>query len=84
MPPLLCASSFILDQTFPRDEGELNLVSDALGALEEVVRNNEAHLILTNTLQEIVEDFDWQRTEPYPLLMTIYNLLTQWFLQSVA
>ena len=80
MPPLLCASSFILDQTFPRDEGELNLVSDALGVMEEVVRNNDAHLILTDTLQKIVEEFDWQRTGPYPLLRTIYDLLNQWFL----
>lgn len=81
MPPLLCASSFILDQSFPRDGEELRLVSIALGELERVVHNNEAHLILTDTLREIVKKFDWQRTEWDPKLIDIYNLLSRWFLQ---
>jgi len=34
MPTLLCLSPVILDQSFPRDDDELNLVAIALGELQ--------------------------------------------------
>ncbi len=81
MPPLLCGSPCIMDQSFPRDTQELSLVADALGGIEECVSENRAHLLLTDTLAELVEAFDWNRTKDFPILIDIYRLLTNWFLQ---
>jgi hypothetical protein len=81
MPPLLCGSPCILDQSFPRSTHELETVIDALGAIEECVQENLAHLLLTDTLAELTETFDWNRTKDYPLLIDIYRLLAIWFLQ---
>jgi hypothetical protein len=81
MPPLLCPSPVILDQSFPRDEDQLRLVGEALGEMESCLARDEAHLILTDILAEVVQGFDWIRTGPYPLLGVIFGLLNQWFLQ---
>lgn len=81
MPPLLCPSPTILDQTFPRDDFQLRVVSECLGEIQRVIEENQAHLILTEILQRFVEYFDWNRTGPYPLIQIIYNLLNQWILQ---
>jgi hypothetical protein len=82
MPPLVCPTPTILDQSFPRNEDELRLVAESLGALEETVQANTAHLLLTHTLQEVVSAFDWRRNDPHGLLKEIYRLLSAWFLQS--
>jgi hypothetical protein len=71
----------MLDQSFPRNDAVLNLVGKALGNLQLTLEANQAIIVLSNTLQMFVEDFDWQRTGPYPLLQVIHNLLVQWFLQ---
>lgn len=81
MPPLLCPSPVILDQSFPRDEYELRLVGEALGEIQNCIEKNRAHLILTDILRDLVESFDWVRTGPYPLLSIIFGLLNQWLLQ---
>jgi hypothetical protein len=83
MPPLLCLSPCLLDQSFPRDLDELQRVASALGELQQHLEKNEAHLVSTEPLEEIVEIFDWDYPELsriYPLLQSIYDLLNQWFL----
>jgi hypothetical protein len=62
MPKLLCPSPVILDQSFPRDDDELNLVAVALGELQLYIEEDKAHLIVTNILRDLVADFegfDW-------------------------
>lgn len=81
MPPLLCASPFILDQSFPRCEQDLLIIAHALGEIQNHIECDRIHLILTTDLQQIVEEFDWSRTGPYPLLGEIFKLLNLWFLQ---
>lgn len=81
MPPLLCGSPCILDQSFPRDTRELNLVVDTLGELEELVSENRIHLVLTETLRDLVLEFDWQsRGTQYKILLDIHRILLAWFL----
>jgi len=58
MPPLLCLSPLILDQTFPRNEGELRLANDALGAVGESVLAGDVHLLVTEVLREFVLGVD--------------------------
>lgn len=82
MPPLLCASPNILDQSFPRNDYELDLVVDALGKIEELIQNDEVHLILTDVLHDLLLSFDWDtRIGQYGILLDIDRLLRQWFLQ---
>ncbi len=81
MPSLICPSPTILDQTFPRDKYQLQVVGEALGEIQRLVEDDQVHLIVSETLQLFVEDFDWDRTEPFPLLSIIFNLLNQWILQ---
>jgi hypothetical protein len=81
MPPLLCPSPIILDQSFPRSEDVLKLVASALGNLQDYLQNGRANLVLSDVLQLFVAEFDWERTGPYPLLIDLYNLLVQWCLQ---
>jgi len=82
MPPLICCSPVILDQSFPRNRLELDLVVDTLGKIQEQIEFNEVHLILTEQLAEVVENFDWDIREEYAILLDIYRLLSQWFLQQ--
>jgi len=82
MPPLICCSPVILDQSFPRDASELYFVAYTLGRIQEQVNRDEIHLILTDELAELVENFDWNVREEYAILIEIYKLLNQWFLQQ--
>jgi len=79
MPPLICTTPTILDQSFPRNDEELYRVAESLGVIEEILKADKAHLILTNLLREIVEPFEWQNH--HPILGDIRRLLCQWFLQ---
>lgn len=81
MPPLICGSPVLLDQSFPRSVDELRLVATTLGEIEKQVEDNEIHLILTEGLVYFIDAFDWHLRDSYPLLIEIYNLLCQWFLQ---
>ena len=81
MPSLLCPSPTILDQSFPRDDEQLSSIAVALGEIQKCLEDNKAELILTDTLKIFIEDFDWDRTGPFPLLSIIHNLLNQWYLQ---
>ncbi len=85
MPPLICASPTILDQSFPRNNQELDLIVSTLGTIQSLIENDEIHLILTKVLQDLLEAFNWeQRVGQYPILRDIYRLLCQWFLQPHA
>ena len=81
MPPLICCSPVILDQSFPRNRHELNLVVDTLSKIQDQIKFDEVHLILTDQLSELVENFDWNIREEYAILLDVYKLLSQWFLQ---
>jgi hypothetical protein len=80
MPALLCLSPLILDQSFPRDEEELGLVALALGEIEEYFAADRAHLLLTEVLSELIQEFDWT-SEHQSLLVDIHRYLQQWFRQ---
>lgn len=82
LPPLLCPSPGLLDQTFHRNEAELLAIADVLGRLQDMIDENRAHLILTTVFADIFEEFDFQRSGPYPLLNDIHRHLAIWFLQQ--
>ena len=81
MPPLLCPSPAIADQSFPRDDHELRTVAIALGEIQQLLSENRIHVVLTEVLGQVIEAFDWNRRQNYRLLMDIFRLLEQWFLQ---
>ncbi len=82
MPPLLSASPILLDQTFPRSDEELRLVAQSLGELIKVIEEDTAHLVLTEAMRQMVEAFNWNRPHIHSLLIDIYRLLNQLFLQT--
>jgi len=85
MPPLICPSPVILDQSFPRSEVELRTVAKAMGEIAERVQDGELDLLVTDALREFIGAFDCgigQR--PYALLTEIHGLLDQWILQPHA
>jgi hypothetical protein len=85
MAALLCPSPVILDQSFPRDDDELNLVAVALGELQLYIEEDKAHLIITNILRELVADFegfDWTPPSRNKIQGEIYRLIQQVFLRE--
>jgi hypothetical protein len=82
MPPLICASPTVLDQSFPRDEDQLRAVAITLGEIQQQLKNNQVHLVLTEGLRELVQEFDWRNRDNPPLLLEIYHLLDEWFLKN--
>jgi hypothetical protein len=81
MPPLLCASPAIVDQSFPRDEHEVRTVAIALGEIQKFLSEKRIHVVLTEVLGQVIQAFDWNRRQSYRLLTEIFRLLDQWFLQ---
>ncbi|MEK8015281.1 MAG: hypothetical protein VSS75_000330, partial [Candidatus Parabeggiatoa sp.] len=85
MPTLLCLSPVILDHSFPRDDDELNLVAVALGELQLYIEKDQAHLIFTNMLMDLVADFegfDWTPPSRDKIQGEIYRLIQQLFLRK--
>jgi hypothetical protein len=80
MPPLVCPSPKMLDQSFPRNTDELNIVSTALGEMQRLLKADEIHIILTQSIQRLAGTFEWVNSPSYPLLMEIYTLVSRWFL----
>lgn len=81
MPALLCGSPCVLDHSFPRDVHELQMVADTLGEVERLVSTNQVHLVLTDSLSLLVDEFDWMnRGAQFALLGEVYRLLVTWFL----
>lgn len=82
MPSYIIPSPLLIDQSFPRDDRELGVVSIALGELQELMLNGSVIVFLTQVIQEFVLSFEWQRPEGDALAREIYQLLNQWFLQQ--
>ena len=82
MPPLICGSPVIVDQSFPRDQDELKAVSVTLGEIQRQIENGEINLLLTEELAVLIEEFDWNERNNYSLIVDIHRLLNQWFLKS--
>lgn len=83
MPPLLCLSPVILDQSFPRTEVELRNVGIALGDIQEIVETTDSvHVALTDAIASFIEFFEWGHPLcPYDQLEQIHRLMVQWLLQ---
>ena len=59
----------------------MRIVAIALGELQGCIEKNIAHLVITETLRDVVVDFDWAPPRPYVLLNDIYRLLSLLLLQ---
>jgi hypothetical protein len=70
-----------LDQSFPRNEDELTISATALGELQGCIENNQIHLLMTDVLRDLVEDFDWASSNSRNLLGEIRRMLALLFLQ---
>ena len=87
MPPLLCPSPIVLDQTFPRSVAELRLVGRALGNIQLLLEEERCRVLLTEVLRGFIVQmvggpFDWSRVAEYPKLQAIYAVLAQFGLQQ--
>jgi hypothetical protein len=82
MPPLLCLSPVLIDQSFPRDSEQLRMVATALGEVFAQVRSGRAKVLLTLTLKEFLDEIDWQQNQSIALLRQIHRELSQLFLQT--
>jgi hypothetical protein len=81
MPPLLCPSPEILDQSREREGDELQRIAVALGSIVETVSVGAAHVLLTPILREVVSGFARQPWKHHGLMLEVYRLLSYWFLQ---
>jgi hypothetical protein len=85
VPPLLCLSPILLDQSFPRTKEELKLVGKALGNLQEYLMEfqpeSQPILVLTDTLRNFLEEIYWNRPEKdeMALLLDVDRILKQLF-----
>jgi hypothetical protein len=87
MPPLVCPSPNILDQSFPRSIEELRLVSKALGRLTQGLEQQEFGVVLTKPIRDFIasgEFFDWSKIREFPQLQAIYYALAQLGLQQAG
>lgn len=82
MPPLICAPTAILDQSFPRNRTELQRISLAVGNIQGQLDRNEIHLILSDQLIKCLDKFDWNVRDGYELLQQIYIHISQWYLSG--
>lgn len=87
MPPLVCPSPNILDQSFPRSREELRLVVRALGRITEGIQQQQFVLILTPPIREFIMDasvFDWSKVDEFPELQTIFYTVANLGLQQAG
>jgi len=82
VPPLLCPSPLILDQSRQREIGELRCIASALGTIAKMVSEHSVAVVLTPVLREVVGDFAGQPWKYHALMQDIFRLLSQWFLQK--
>lgn len=81
MPSLLSCSPRILDQSFPRDQSELNKVLITFGELQNLLENNSINIIITETLKDFLLEFNWENSN-FTMLLELHRLLSQWMLQN--
>ena len=84
MPPLVCPSPVILDQSRQREITELRRIARSLGMIEKMVSEESVHVLLTPMMREVVEEFAGQPWKYRALMQDIFRLLSQWFLQKRA
>ncbi len=86
MPPLLCPSPDVIDQTFPRSIDELRLLRKTLAEITDLIQLEKCRLILTDPIRDFIvgleSNFDWTQMGTYPELQVIYYLLGQLGLQQ--
>ena len=82
MPPLLCASPLILDQSRQREVDELRRIASAIGTIGELLTKDRVHLVLTPVLRDVVSSFAGQPWKYPGLMQDVFRLLSQWFLQK--
>jgi hypothetical protein len=86
MPPLVCPSPNVVDQTFPRSNEELRLVQRALARLVLTAEEEECVILLTGALSDFIINLDqtfcWEVISRYPEVHIIYRVLAQLGLQQ--
>ena len=82
MPPLLCPSPVILDQSRQREITELRRIAIALGTIAEMVSEDSVRVLLTPMMREVVGEFAGHPWKYHALMQDIFRLLSQWFLQK--
>jgi len=81
MPGLVMLSPIVFDHEFPRNSRELDLVSDALGNIQESVDSDGCHVLLTPLIEEALAGFSWERCRSeMAILRDIFRLLQEWVL----
>lgn len=86
MPPLVCPSPNVVDQTFPRSNQELQLVQKALLNLTVIAEKEECLILLTSILSDFIVNLDqtfcWEVIARYPEVQIIYRVLAELGLQQ--
>lgn len=86
MPPLVCPSPDVIDQTFPRSNAEMILVRAALSNLTQLIAKDQCVILLTQVLStfivELQNTFSWEKMESFPDLQIIYRVLAEFGLQQ--
>jgi hypothetical protein len=86
MPPLVCPSPNVVDQTFPRSNEELRLVQRALSRLVLTAQEEKCVILLTGMLSDFIlcldQGFCWEVMSRYPELHVIYRILAELGLQQ--
>jgi hypothetical protein len=82
VPPLLCLSPGILDQSRQREITELRRIAIALGTIAQMVSEDSVRVLLTPMMREVVGEFAGHPWKYHALMQDIFRLLSQWFLQK--
>jgi hypothetical protein len=86
MPPLICPSPNIVDQTFPKSNQELWLVQRALLKLTLIAQEEKCLILLTTVLSDFImkldQTFCWEVIAKYPEVQIIYRVLAELGLQQ--
>jgi hypothetical protein len=85
MPPLVCPSPLMLDHSFPRSDSQLRIIAVSLGELERLIAEHRVEILLTASLRDFVELFEWQRSvDQMALARDIYAYCNLLFLAANA
>lgn len=88
MPSIICPSPQILDQSFPRDADELNIIASALGKLVELSLEKRLKVLQTEQFESLIDaEFIWAEkknldAEQTSLLYDITRQFAQLYLNS--
>jgi hypothetical protein len=86
MPPLICFSPNVIDQTFPRSNEELEMVQKTLSSLTSSAQDERCVILLTQALADFIIElewnFCWDVVSRFPKVEIIYRLLAELGLQQ--